>query len=77
MYQEVQEEKDRVASSSSRQRGELEKLQRQLEDNHRHALESMKEELDKARQEQERRHKVCFIVNAFQEHFLWTVWTLS
>ncbi|CAL1548570.1 unnamed protein product [Lymnaea stagnalis] len=57
LYQEVQEEKQRLASASSRQRSELEKLQRQLEDNHRHALEAMKEEFDKSRDEQEKRHK--------------------
>ncbi|BFZ03464.1 hypothetical protein BsWGS_06503 [Bradybaena similaris] len=56
LHQEVQEEKDRVAASVSRQRAELEKLQRQLEDNHRIALESMKEDFMKAREEQERRH---------------------
>lgn len=58
LYQEVQEEKERLATTSSRQRAELEKLQRQLEDNHRHALEAMKEEFDKTRDEQEKRHKV-------------------
>lgn len=42
----------------SRQRAELEKLQRQLEDNHRIALESMREDFIKAREEQERRHAV-------------------
>ncbi|KAI8797479.1 centrosomal protein of 131 kDa [Biomphalaria glabrata] len=57
LYQEVQEEKDRLASSASRQRAELEKLQRQLEDSHRIALETIKEEFDKSREEQEKRHK--------------------
>ncbi|KAH9513151.1 hypothetical protein Btru_036007 [Bulinus truncatus] len=57
LYQEVQEEKDRLAASASRQRSELEKLQRQLEENHRVALESMKVEFDTAREEQEKRHK--------------------
>ena len=32
MYSEIQEEKERLASSASRQRSELDKLQRQLED---------------------------------------------
>ncbi len=62
--QEVQEEKDRVASAASRQRGELEKLQRGLEDTHRHALEAMREELEQARDQQEKRHKVGVIGGA-------------
>ncbi|XP_021358763.1 centrosomal protein of 131 kDa-like [Mizuhopecten yessoensis] len=56
LYTEVQEEKDRVAQQASRQRTELDKLQRQLEDSHRHALNAMKSEFEKAREEQERRH---------------------
>ncbi|GFR90984.1 centrosomal protein of 131 kDa-like [Elysia marginata] len=57
LYQEVQEEKDRVAVQASRQRSELEKLQQQLEDSHRHALQAMREQFDKAKDEQDRRHK--------------------
>lgn len=59
LYTEVQEEKERVASQASRQRQELDKLQRQLEDSHRHALSAMKSEFEKAREEQENRHSVC------------------
>lgn len=58
MYQEVQEEKERVAQQASRQRTELDKLQRQLEDSHALALAAMKSEFEKAREEQENRHKV-------------------
>ncbi|RUS74495.1 hypothetical protein EGW08_017746 [Elysia chlorotica] len=57
LYQEVHEEKDRVAAQASRQRSELEKLQQQLEDSHRHALTAMREQFDQARGEQDRRHK--------------------
>ncbi|KAJ8318528.1 hypothetical protein KUTeg_003619 [Tegillarca granosa] len=56
LYTEVQEEKERVASQASRQRQELDKLQRQLEDSHRHAVSAMKSEFEKAREEQENRH---------------------
>ena len=58
LYAEVQEEKERVASQASRQRTELDKLQRQLEDSHAHALTVMKQEYEKSREEQERRHSV-------------------
>lgn len=58
LYQEVQEEKERVAQQASRQRTELDKLQRQLEDSHALALAAMKSEFEKAREEQENRHNV-------------------
>lgn len=41
-----------------RQRFELEELRRQLEDNSALAGRALKEELEKAREEQERRHQV-------------------
>jgi 5-azacytidine-induced protein 1 len=47
-----------VAQQASRQRTELDKLQRQLEDSHALALAAMKSEFEKARDEQENRHKV-------------------
>ncbi len=58
MYSEVQEEKERMASSATRQRAELDKLQRQLEDNHSTASTVLKTEYERAREEQERRHTV-------------------
>ncbi len=58
LYAEVQEEKERIASQASRQRTELDKLQRQLEDSHSGATDVMRKEYDKAREEQERRHAV-------------------
>ena len=60
MYSEVQEEKERIASSAARQRAELDKLQRQLEDNHSSTADLLRKEFDKAREEQERRHTVSF-----------------
>ncbi|XP_076449494.1 centrosomal protein of 131 kDa-like isoform X2 [Babylonia areolata] len=56
LYNEVQDEKDRLASNASRQRQELDALRRQLEDSHRLALSAMKEQFEKAKEEQERRH---------------------
>ena len=43
---------------SSRQRAELEDLRRQLEENSSLAGRALREELDKTREEQERRHQV-------------------
>lgn len=58
LYSEVQEEKERIAQQASRQRAELDKLQRQLEDTHSNSSEAMRREYEKAREEQERRHQV-------------------
>ena len=60
LYNEVQDEKDRLSSNATRQRQELDALRRQLEDSHRLALSAMKEQFEKAREEQERRHTVSF-----------------
>lgn len=70
LYTEVQEEKDRVAQQASRQRTDLDKLQRQLEDSHGHALNAMKSEFEKAREEQERRHTVrlCHTFLSYSGH---------
>ena len=58
LYAEVQDEKERLAAAGSRQRAELDKLQRQLEDSHSRAADATKREFEKAREEQERRHSV-------------------
>ncbi|XP_037320100.2 centrosomal protein of 131 kDa isoform X1 [Pungitius pungitius] len=58
LYQEVADEKERLAQLSARQRAELEDLRRQLEDNSSLAGKALREELDKTREEQERRHQV-------------------
>ena len=58
----MQEEKERVSQQASRQRTELDKLQRQLEDSHALALAAMKSEFEKAREEQENRHNVRYAV---------------
>ena len=62
MYAEVQEEKERLSQMGSRQRTEVDKLQRQLEENHKDAADSLRREYEKGREEQERRHAV----SAFQ-----------
>ena len=58
LYAEVQEEKERVASQAAKQRSDLDTLQRQLEDAHTHSVSVMRQEYEKARDEQERRHAV-------------------
>ncbi|XP_008302915.1 5-azacytidine-induced protein 1-like [Stegastes partitus] len=47
-----------MAQLAARQRGELEDLRRQLEENSSLAGRALREELDKTREEQERRHQV-------------------
>ncbi|KAK7111870.1 centrosomal protein of 131 kDa-like [Littorina saxatilis] len=56
LYNEVQDEKDRLSSNATRQRSELDALRRQLEDSHRLALSATKEQFEKAKEEQDRRH---------------------
>ncbi|XP_069579488.1 centrosomal protein of 131 kDa isoform X1 [Brachyistius frenatus] len=58
LYKEVADEKDRLAQLAARQRGELEDLRRQLEENSSLAGRALREELDRTREEQERRHQV-------------------
>jgi len=55
---EVAEEKDRIARDAARQRGDVDKLQAQLQDKHSYAMEAMRAEWEKAREEQEKRHAV-------------------
>ena len=61
MYAEVQEEKERIAQQASRQRTELDRLQRQLEEAHSKTISSTRGEYEKARDEQEKRHDVIFL----------------
>ncbi len=49
---------------SCRQRAELEDLRRQLEENNSLAGRALREELDKTREEQERRHQVMSVNSA-------------
>ena len=58
LYSEVQEEKERLSQQASRHRIELDRLQRQLEDQTNNATDAMRKEYEKARDEQERRHEV-------------------
>ncbi|CAN9508650.1 unnamed protein product [Ophioblennius macclurei] len=58
LYKDVSDEKDRLAQLAARQRGELEDLRRQLEENSCVASRALREELERSREEQERRHQV-------------------
>ncbi|XP_061565059.1 centrosomal protein of 131 kDa [Cololabis saira] len=58
LHQEVNEEKERLATLAARQRSELEDLRQQLEENSSLAGRTLREELDRTRMEQERRHQV-------------------
>lgn len=58
LYQDVQDEKERIAEQAKKQRQELDRLQHQMEENNRKALSTLREEYEKARDEQERRHMV-------------------
>ncbi|XP_043941012.1 centrosomal protein of 131 kDa isoform X2 [Protopterus annectens] len=57
LYSEVAEEKERVCQQAARQRAELDDLRRQLEDNSSLVTKALKEEYEKAKEEQERRHQ--------------------
>ncbi|XP_063077996.1 centrosomal protein of 131 kDa [Engraulis encrasicolus] len=58
LYKEVAEEKERLTQLANRQRAELEELRKQLEDNSSHAGRALREEMEKSREEQERRHQI-------------------
>nr|XP_009305133.1 centrosomal protein of 131 kDa isoform X3 [Danio rerio] len=58
LYKEVSEEKERLTQLAARQHAELEDLRKQLEDNSSLAGRALREELEKSRDEQERRHQV-------------------
>ncbi|XP_033095874.1 centrosomal protein of 131 kDa-like isoform X2 [Anneissia japonica] len=56
MYAEIQEEKERLSDQSRRQRQEMDRLQAQIEENSHKGALVMRQEFEKAREEQERRH---------------------
>ncbi|XP_077979762.1 centrosomal protein of 131 kDa-like [Glandiceps talaboti] len=56
LYAEIQDEKDRLSEQSRRQKQELDRLQLQMEENNRKALNTMRSEYEKNREEAERRH---------------------
>jgi len=58
LYQEVREEKERVAETARRQRAEVDALQRKLEDTHANLIVSVRSEYDTSRAEQDKRHEV-------------------
>uniref|UniRef100_A0A6I8RPM3 Centrosomal protein 131kDa n=1 Tax=Xenopus tropicalis TaxID=8364 RepID=A0A6I8RPM3_XENTR len=57
LFQEVSEEKERLNQQAARQRAELDELRKQLEDNCALATRVLKEEYEKSKDEQERRHQ--------------------
>ncbi|XP_042308228.1 centrosomal protein of 131 kDa isoform X8 [Sceloporus undulatus] len=57
LYSEVAEEKERLSQQAARQRAELEDLRRQLEENSSVVTKALKEEYEKGKEEQERRHQ--------------------
>ncbi|XP_070580321.1 centrosomal protein of 131 kDa-like [Ptychodera flava] len=56
LYAEIQDEKDRLAEQARRQKQELDRLQIRMEENNRKALETMRHEYEKNREESDRRH---------------------
>ncbi|XP_029651884.1 serine-rich adhesin for platelets [Octopus sinensis] len=79
LYSEIEDEKRRLASQSCRERAEIDRLQQQLHNAHQQLLSSTKEEFDKAREEQERRHaselqalrdRMAVEKEAWEENFL-------
>ncbi|XP_027018926.2 centrosomal protein of 131 kDa isoform X2 [Tachysurus fulvidraco] len=58
LYKEVADEKERLTQQAARQHTELEELKTQLENNSSLANRVLKEEMEKSREEQERRHQV-------------------
>ncbi|XP_070596290.1 centrosomal protein of 131 kDa isoform X2 [Erythrolamprus reginae] len=58
LYTDVAEEKERLNQQAARQRAELEDLRRQLEENNSIVTKTLKEEYEKGKEEQERRHQV-------------------
>lgn len=58
LHAEIEEEKNRIAEQGTKQRLELDRLRKNLEENNLNAIEAMKKEYEAARQEQERRHQI-------------------
>ncbi|KAA0724980.1 Centrosomal protein of 131 kDa 5-azacytidine-induced protein 1 [Triplophysa tibetana] len=67
LYKEVSEEKERLAQLAARQRAELEDLRKQLEDNSSLTGKALREELEKSREEQERRHQETWLLSRERE----------
>lgn len=59
LYQEVRDEKERVAETGRRQRAEVDALQRKLEDTHANLMASVRNEYEASKAEQDKRHEVC------------------
>ncbi|XP_072259601.1 centrosomal protein of 131 kDa isoform X3 [Pyxicephalus adspersus] len=65
LYSDVASEKERLNQQAARQRAELDELRKQLEDNCALATRVLKEEYEKGKEEQERRHQAE--IKAFKE----------
>uniref|UniRef100_A0A673HXC9 Centrosomal protein 131 n=1 Tax=Sinocyclocheilus rhinocerous TaxID=307959 RepID=A0A673HXC9_9TELE len=71
LYKEVSEEKERITQLAARQHAELEDLRKQLEKNSSLAARALREELEKSREEQERRHQVKHLTLCFLSQEAW------
>jgi len=58
LYQEVRDEKERVAETARRQRADVDALQRKLEDTHANLMATACNEYEATKAEQEKRHQV-------------------
>jgi len=58
LYQEVRDEKERVAESARRQRSEVDALQRKLEETHATLMASVRSEFETSKAEQDKQHEV-------------------
>ena len=58
LYQEIQEEKERLAQQASRQRQEIDKVTLDQEQSHNRVLDNLRAEYDKAAQDKDSKHKV-------------------
>ena len=57
LYGEVQEEKNRLAEQAARQRAELDRIQIKLEETHQKTASAIADDYDKAKREEEERHR--------------------
>ncbi|XP_074116487.1 centrosomal protein of 131 kDa isoform X2 [Sminthopsis crassicaudata] len=67
LYSEVAEEKERLNQQAARQRAELEQLKQQLEENSCVVTKALREEYEKGREEQERRHQEAWLLKRERE----------
>ncbi len=73
LYAEIEEEKNRIAEQGTKQRLELDKLRKNIEENNMNAIDAMKKDYEAARGEQERRHQVGFCLFALNMVFMFAL----